>query len=445
MRSSWPRSRCDHQRYGSRRQRSPTSPAAWSAATATLARRSTYGVDGSAASVEPGFDLQKVTAYGTLYLNSSTGAYKFVADNAAIQALDSGDPNVLLDFDVSVTDGDTTDSDTLTITIDGANDAVELAAVSDATINDTAADDRFADVTGSLVGSDRDAGETLTYDVDGSAASVEPGFDLQKVTAYGTLYLNSSTGAYKFVADNAAIQALDSGDPNVLLDFDVSVTDGDTTDSDTLTITIDGANDTPLLTGTQATLPAGTEDTSYIVSAASLLAGFTDADGDTLAVFALSADHGSVTDNGNGTYTINPAADYNGLVTLSYSVVDGNGGSVPASLSFNLAAVNDPAVIAGPITGTVVEATPADPGTPTASGTLTAADVDNPPNTFIAVASTATATGYGSYTMSASGLWTYTLNNANATVNALATGAFLIDTFTVQSADGTTQTINRND
>src|SRR3546814_19376353 len=61
----------------------------------------------------------------------------------------------------------------------------------------------------------------------------------------------------------------------------------------------------------------------------------------------------------------------------------------------------------------------------------------NPPNTFIAVASTATASGYGSYTMAANGVWTYTLNNGNATVNALMAGALLMDSFTVQAADGT--------
>ncbi|MDP3707255.1 MAG: cadherin-like domain-containing protein, partial [Polaromonas sp.] len=50
-----------------------------------------------------------------------------------------------------------------------------------------------------------------------------------------------------------------------------------------VTFTVTGANDAT--TGTaSATLAAGTEDTAYIVSAANLLAGFTDVDGDTLSV-----------------------------------------------------------------------------------------------------------------------------------------------------------------
>ena len=132
------------------------------------------------------------------------------------------------------------------------------------------------------------------------------------------------------------------------------------------TITVTGTNDQPALTGTQATLAAGTEDQSYIVSKADLLAGFTDPDSsDILGILNLTASHGSVVDNGNGTYTITPTANYNGPVTLSYSVVDGHGGSVPGTLSFNLAPVNDPAVITGTLsTGTVVEATPGRCGNP---------------------------------------------------------------------------------
>ena len=55
----------------------------------------------------------------------------------------------------------------------------------------------------------------------------------------------------------------------------------------------------------------------------------------------LSANHGSVVDNGDGTFTITPGANYNGPLSLTYNVIDGNGGSVAASQSYSLAAVND--------------------------------------------------------------------------------------------------------
>ena len=90
-----------------------------------------------------------------------------------------------------------------------------------------------------------------------------------------------------------------------------------------------------------ATLAAGAEDTPYTVLAADLLAGFSDIDGDTLSVSNLGANRGSVTSNGNGSFAITPVANYNGTVSLNYNVVDGSGGSLAASQSFSLAAVND--------------------------------------------------------------------------------------------------------
>ena len=98
---------------------------------------------------------------------------------------------------------------------------------------------------------------------------------------------------------------------------------------------------TPLaLTGNQASLAAGTEDTNYTVSAADLLAGFTDVDGDTLSITGLTASNGSVTNNNNGTFTITPAANFNGNLTLNYFVSDGTT-STAASNTVVFAAVND--------------------------------------------------------------------------------------------------------
>ena len=92
-----------------------------------------------------------------------------------------------------------------------------------------------------------------------------------------------------------------------------------------------------------AALPAGTEDTAYTVSASDLLAGFSDADGDTLSIAgAVTANHGVVSyDSATDTCTVTPDGNYNGTVVLNYSVTDSNGGTVSASQSFTLAAVND--------------------------------------------------------------------------------------------------------
>ena len=89
-----------------------------------------------------------------------------------------------------------------------------------------------------------------------------------------------------------------------------------------------------------ATLPGGTEDESYVIRAADLLAGFRDLDGDTLLVESFQPTNGTLTQTGDG-WTFNPDAHFNGTVTLSYDVADRLDGSVSATQSFTLAPVND--------------------------------------------------------------------------------------------------------
>ena len=107
-------------------------------------------------------------------------------------------------------------------------------------------------------------------------------------------------------------------------------------------IIIAGVNDAPTGAAT-VSLADGTEDTAYTVSASDLLAGFSDLDtSDTLSVAGLAASNGTVANNGDGTFTITPTANFNGVVTLNYDVIDGHdGGIIAATQSYTLAAVND--------------------------------------------------------------------------------------------------------
>ena len=80
-------------------------------------------------------------------------------------------------------------------------------------------------------------------------------------------------------------------------------------------------------------------------------------------------------------------------------------------------------MITGDAAGDVTEAGGVDngtPGTPTDSGDLDATDVDNTADAWQAVAAgAATVNGYGTYALTAAGVWTYTLDNNNAAVQAL--------------------------
>lgn len=165
--------------------------------------------------------------------------------------------------------------------------------------------------------------------------------------------------------------------------------------------------------------------------------------------------HGTVTRSGLdlthpatgqiASFVYTPGANYAGPDTFSYTVTDADGDVRTAVVNVTVAAVNDAAMIGGASTGTVTEAGGVGnnmAGTPAASGRLTDTDIDNPANSFTpAAAGQASANGHGSYAMTASGVWTYTLDNANGAVQALNAGGTLQDTFQVTTVDGTAQTI----
>jgi VCBS repeat-containing protein len=126
--------------------------------------------------------------------------------------------------------------------------------------------------------------------------------------------------------------------------------------------------------------------------------------------------------------------------TFTVTTADGT----PQLVTVTINGSNDAAIISGDTTGSVIETdakydTKCD--TPTATGTLTAADVDNPSNTFRAVDSPTTSEGgYGTFTMTTDGVWIYTLNDDDRAVQALNVGETLTDTHRT-SVDGTEQAV----
>ena len=142
------------------------------------------------------------------------------------------------------------------------------------------------------------------------------------------LFVTNLVSSSGFVTNNGNGTFTISPAPNdngqVTLTYRVS--DGSlTTSNQTRTFTLDPVNDAPTGTPT-ANLANGTEDVAYIVSNAALIAGINDVDGDTLTAINVMASTGSVVDNGNGTFTVTQVPDFNGDVTLTYDVSDGNGG-----------------------------------------------------------------------------------------------------------------------
>ena len=98
---------------------------------------------------------------------------------------------------------------------------------------------------------------------------------------------------------------------------------------------VNSINDAPVLTDEKATLVDGLEDVPYLIKETDLLQGYSDVDGDTLVVNQLTSSNVELTNNGDGTWTLIPAVNFNGQVNLNYIVTDGNGSNLEGSQSFS--------------------------------------------------------------------------------------------------------------
>lgn len=112
-------------------------------------------------------------------------------------------------------------------------------------------------------------------------------------------------------------------------------------------------NSAPELTGSQSGLEM-LEDRLLTLSSETLLEGFTDADGDTLSVTNLQVENGSI-QSGESGFTLTPDANFNGELTLTYDVIDGNGGVTAATRTIDVISVNDAPELTGSQSSLVVD------------------------------------------------------------------------------------------
>jgi|GEM_PF-5785208 VCBS repeat/T1SS-143 repeat domain/type 1 secretion C-terminal target domain (VC_A0849 subclass) len=149
-------------------------------------------------------------------------------------------------FTYTVTDqGGAVSTATVAVTIGAVNDAPTLAPVTGITYTDTTDNDTFSALFGTLEGTDVDS-STLTYGIDGGGNSALAGYDIEKAGVYGVLYVNSQTGAYRYEPNDAAIEGRKT---DTTESFTFTVSDGTASATQTLDITIKGANDTAEISG----------------------------------------------------------------------------------------------------------------------------------------------------------------------------------------------------
>lgn len=196
--------------------------------------------------------------YGSFSIDETTGewTYTLVDTRAATKALPAGETKVET-FTVSVTDSSSAvATQVVRVTVTGANDAPTLdvlddedAIISDGVIGiftDDIGNETFTDINGTLSGADVDPADTKSFAITGQSADLSlPGFTHSKAGSFGMLYLNALSGAYRYVPDDAKIEAATSSTSDA---FTVTVTDAaGASASQALSVTIAGANDTPTI------------------------------------------------------------------------------------------------------------------------------------------------------------------------------------------------------
>lgn len=242
----------------------------------------------------------------------------------------------------------------------------------------------------------------------------------------------------------------------------------------TTTVNVTPVNDPPVAQNDSNSL--GKAATTPVTG--TVLINDSDVDADPLSVTGLAGgavgvplvrSTGTLTLNPDGTYSfsVNPAdpavaalgAGQTLTETYTYTVSDGHGGTATATLTITINGANN-APVANADTNSIDEGT-ASISANAASGTLlNDTDLNSDPLTVTALGAgagqplagltpvpgggAAVSGVYGQLQLLPDGSYTYTLNNSNPAVNALATGETLSDRFTYAISDGKGGTATAN-
>ncbi|MFJ1303053.1 VCBS domain-containing protein, partial [Pseudomonadota bacterium AL_CKDN230030165-1A_HGKHYDSX7] len=356
-------------------------------------------------------------AFGTFAIDAN-GNWAYNLDNAnkAVQAL-GADKSLTETFTVTSADGSKHD---ITVTIQGTNDVPKLSGE----VTGSVTEDGTKTATGQLTTTDVDTTDTHTYSVVGKANG-----------AYGSFAIDA-TGKWTYTLDNAAAQALKSGQA-ITETYTVQVSDGHGgTDTKVISVTINGTDDAAVITPHVPGSDQGRiQEDGQLVANGKL--DIVDPDAGQAVFQAQPGTAGAygtftVDANGNWTYSLDNAnkavqalgADKTLTETFTVTSADGSKHDITVTIQ----GTNDAPKLSGEVTGSVTE-----DGVKTASGQLTTTDVDTTDTHTYSVVGNAKGT-YGSFAVDGTGKWTYTLDNAAA--QTLKSGQAITETYTVQVSDG---------
>ncbi|WP_278594602.1 VCBS domain-containing protein [Bilophila wadsworthia] len=221
------------------------------------------------------------TEFGSIILHKD-GTYTYTIDEDKTQSLSQGQTEKEI-FTITVDDGHGGKASVdITINIVGTNDrpTLTLTPTSDTVVSDPGYDKDHNEVaedltvTGTFEGADPDSNPTLEFGVSTSAGNRDTAFDANgnnpgmggghhsATGTYGSLTIDPSTGEYTYTLDTAKGGAADKlglkpdGKPEQGYDtFTIYVRDEHGAWSEqTVTITVNGSNDAPVIAKTENTL-----------------------------------------------------------------------------------------------------------------------------------------------------------------------------------------------
>ncbi|GIU22500.1 hypothetical protein TUM3792_24760 [Shewanella sp. MBTL60-007] len=366
--------------------------------------------------------------FGTLSIND-LGHWTYTADNtqSVIQGLKTGESltDTLLVHSVDGTE------QKVTVTINGTDDKAVITGTSTASLTeDKDVHSGQLRVDGALSVTDADNGQAQ--------------FNTESLQGqFGTLSIDN-LGHWTYTADNAqsAIQGLKTGESltDTLLVHSVDGTE------QKITVTINGAEDKAVITGTSTASLTEDKDVHSDQLRVDGALNVTDADSGQ-AQFSAESLQGqfgtlSIDNLGHWSYTAdNTQPVIQGLKTgesitdtLLVHSVDGTEQKITVTIN----GTDDKAVISGTSTATQTEDKDVHSGQLRVDGAINVIDADNGQAQFNAESLQGQ---FGTLSINDLGHWTYTADNSQAAIQGLKSGESLTDTLLVHSVDGTEQKI----
>ena len=202
----------------------------------------------------------------------------------------------------------------------------------------TAAEDTLQSITGLGVSDIDSASVTVTLSVNNGTLTAT-GSGAAVVGTNGTATMTVSGLLADVNATLASLNYLGNTNFNGSDTLTVVTSDGALSDTDTVAITVNPANDNPVAV---ADTTSTNEDNPITYN---VLINDTDVDGDSLSVTTASvqggAAIGTVVINPDKTITFTPATNSSGPAVINYTINDGHGGTASSTLSVTVNPVND--------------------------------------------------------------------------------------------------------